>query len=75
MKINDPELNEEESFADIYVSLFKWKNENESDNVVDFARSVGKEDEAYRLKELLKLKLREEAILKDMISPIKIRTK
>lgn len=52
-----------ESFMQIYESLYKWKDENESDTLVTVARAFGKEDTAYKIGALLKLKMQEEMIL------------
>ncbi|HEV2831579.1 MAG TPA: hypothetical protein VGW31_06330 [Hanamia sp.] len=67
-RIDDIEINKKELFADIYTTLFKWKNDNESDNIIDLARSIDKMEEAYEIKKLIELKMDEEAILKNYIS-------
>ena len=65
--IEDIEINKKESFADIYTALFKWKNDRESDNIIDLAERVGKMEDAYKIEKLLELKMKEEAIFKNFI--------
>ncbi|MFC3159403.1 hypothetical protein SAMN05443633_103319 [Chryseobacterium arachidis] len=65
IKVNDIAVHKKESFAEIYTTLFKWNQEN--DNIIDLARKVDLTDEAYQIKDLIKLKMNEEAILKNYI--------
>ncbi len=69
-RIDDSEINKEESFASLYTTLFTWKNDSESDTIIDLAQRVGKMEEAYELEKLIELKMQEEAILKNNISYI-----
>jgi hypothetical protein len=67
-RIDDIEINKKEPFADLYTTLFKWKNNSESDNIIDIAKSVDKIEEAYEIEKLIELKMNEEAILKNYIT-------
>jgi hypothetical protein len=67
-KIDDTEINKKELFADIYITLFKWKNDSERDNIIDLAQSVDKIEEAYEIEKLIELKIDEEVILRNYIS-------
>lgn len=53
-----------ESFMQIYESLYKWKHENESDNIITIANTFGKEDDAHKIEVLLRSRIQEEIILK-----------
>lgn len=64
-----------ESFEELYTTLYTWENENTSNNIVDLARAVGKEDYAYSIERYLELKMTEELILKNYIEPIKSEPK
>ena len=64
-KINDPEINLNESFADIYNLLFNRENTNESSNLTDLALKTNKAEEAFQIETLVELKMNEEAILKN----------
>lgn len=52
-----------ESFIQIHEALYKWKNENESDNLISLAGAFGKEDDARKIETLLSLRMQEEMIL------------
>jgi len=64
-KFDDIETDPKESFADIYTTLFPWKNENESGNIIDLAGSVNKVEKVYQMKKLTEMKMDEEALLKN----------
>jgi len=64
-RIDDYEETQDETFADIYSTLFKWNNE--SHDLTDLAGKVNKEDEANRLQRTIELKIIEEAIVKNYI--------
>ena len=67
-KFDDIETNPEESSADIYTTLFPWKNEDKGGNIIDLAGSVNKTEKAYQIKKLIEMKMNEEALLKNYIS-------
>lgn len=62
-RIDDIDTDQLESFADLHTFLFKWKNNDESDNLIDLARLVDRSEDAYHLEKLVELKMNEEAIL------------
>ena len=64
-KINDPEINFDESFTDIYNLLFNRDNANESINLTDLALKTDKAEEVFHIETLIELKMNEEAILKN----------
>lgn len=66
-RVDDMEINKKECISDIYITLFKWKNENESDNIIDLASSVDME-EVYEIEKLIELKMNEEIILRNYTS-------
>lgn len=66
-KFNDIEAGPEESFAEIYTTLFQWKNGDKNGNIIDLAASVNKTEKACQIKELTEMKMNEEAILKNYI--------
>lgn len=66
-KINDPEINFDESFTDIYNLLFNRDNANESINLTDLVLKTNKAEEAFQIETLIELKMNEEAILKNYI--------
>lgn len=66
-RIYDKDVDTTETLAEIYLLLFGWKNENESDNIIDLLRPFGDEqrDLAYKLEKLLELKMTQEALLEN----------
>ncbi|KPE51886.1 hypothetical protein [Chryseobacterium indologenes] len=64
-KFDDVAPAPEESFADIYTTLFSWKNENEGSNIIDLAGSVSKTEKVYEIKKLTEMKMNEEVILRN----------
>lgn len=54
------EPNARESYSDIMQELFSLKNGKFSGDLIEFAERFGKKEEAYKLEELLRLRLREE---------------
>jgi len=62
-RIDDIDTDQLESFTDLHTFLFKWKNNDESDNLIDLARLVDRSEDAYHLEKLVELKMNEEAIL------------
>jgi len=51
-----------ESFTKLHETLFEWQNKNESNNLIDLARKVSKEEEAYHLRSKIEIKITEELI-------------
>ena len=66
-KVVDPEINFNESFAELYNLLFTWESTNESNNLANLATAFNKSDEVDQLEKLIELKMNEEAILKNYI--------
>lgn len=62
-RIDDIDNEQLESFSDLHAFLFKWNNNDESDNLIDLARLIDKAEDAYHLEKLVELKMNEEAIL------------
>lgn len=64
-KIWDYESNDNESFTDIYTQLYSWETLTTSNTIVDLARKVDQESEAYRIEQLIEMKMNEEILLKN----------
>ncbi|WP_439506182.1 hypothetical protein [Sediminibacterium sp.] len=64
-KIDDIEMNKGELFSDLYTMLFKRQNDTLSDNLMELASTVEKQDDVYELQGRLEMKMKEEAILKN----------
>ncbi len=69
-KVEEPlHLNSSESITDIYTTLFGWKSSEESNNLSNLADRLNKREEADRIENLLELKMREEMMLKNFLTP------
>ena len=64
-KVQDYESNDKESFTDIYTQLYSWETMTTSNTIVDLARKVDLESEAYRIEQLIEMKMNEEILLKN----------
>lgn len=51
------------SFKELYTIFFKWETKTLSNNLIDLARKVEKEEEAYRLESIIELKMEEEILI------------
>ena len=57
-------LDARESFSDLKQEFFSLKGGRTSGELIEFAEKFGQREEAYKLEELLRLRLREETVLR-----------
>jgi hypothetical protein len=68
IRIRDYEIENIETFSDLYSIFFSWETPNISNNLIDIARIVNAEDRAYGYEKMIKLKMTEEIIIQNYSS-------
>lgn len=62
-RIKGDDIGFKETLRDLYRELFRWKNESESDNLIDISKQRDNRERASRLERLIEMKIDEEVLL------------
>jgi hypothetical protein len=54
-----------DSFRTLYKTFYRWEDPNNSNNLIDLANKVGKEDNAYHYEDIFEIKMTEEIIIEN----------
>lgn len=67
MRVIDYQDENLETFKRLFELFYSWENPNLSNNLIDLARTVGKEEEAYEFEKQFEFKVTEEIILENFL--------
>lgn len=66
-RVEDIEIHQQESFVDIFTTLFGRNSGNETGTFVELASNFDRKDQAYEIQKLVELRMNEELVLSNYI--------